>query len=203
MDLNLEAAFDEPVDLSHEFESRADISSGQSFSRCRPVSFTGRLERAELGFLLTGRLDSPASSHAPAASRPCRSSGRTRPPGSSCPRTRSRSRSPSPPRSRPTEGARDRKAAKGAEKTGRRGRRALGGGSRRRLLRRSRRPVRPPHRGAAPARAPDEGALPRRLPGPLPAVRGRPQRSPRAPARRPRTGAGASLKTLLQHDDKN
>lgn len=56
MDLNLEAAFDEPVDLSHEFEipcGRLDRPEVLSLS---PVSFTGRLERADPGFLLSGRL---------------------------------------------------------------------------------------------------------------------------------------------------
>lgn len=57
MDLNLEAAFDEPVDLSHEFEIPSGHLERPELLSLSPVSFTGRLERAELGFLLTGRLD--------------------------------------------------------------------------------------------------------------------------------------------------
>ena len=57
MDLNLEAAFDEPVDLSHEFEIPTGHLERPELLSLSPVSFTGRLERADLGFLLTGRLD--------------------------------------------------------------------------------------------------------------------------------------------------
>ena len=56
MDLNLETAFDEPVDLSHEFEIPSGRLERPELLSLSPVSFTGRLERAELGFLLTGHL---------------------------------------------------------------------------------------------------------------------------------------------------
>jgi uncharacterized protein len=56
MDLNLETAFDEPVDLSHEFEIPSGRLERPEVLSLSPVSFTGRLERADLGFLLTGRL---------------------------------------------------------------------------------------------------------------------------------------------------
>ncbi|MGA7991276.1 MAG: DUF177 domain-containing protein [Thermoanaerobaculia bacterium] len=56
MDLNLEAAFDEPVDLSHEFEIPSGRLERPELLSLSPVSFTGRLERAEPGFLLTGRV---------------------------------------------------------------------------------------------------------------------------------------------------
>ncbi len=56
MDLNLETAFDEPVDLSHEFEIPSGRLERPELLSLSPVSFTGRLERADLGFLLAGRL---------------------------------------------------------------------------------------------------------------------------------------------------
>ncbi len=56
MDLNLEAAFDEPVDLSHEFEIPSGRLERPELLSLSPVSFTGRLEHAEPGFLLSGRL---------------------------------------------------------------------------------------------------------------------------------------------------
>jgi uncharacterized protein len=56
MDLNLEAAFDEPVDLSHGFEIPSRRLERPELLELSPVSFTGRLERAELGFVLQGRL---------------------------------------------------------------------------------------------------------------------------------------------------
>jgi uncharacterized protein len=56
MDLNLETAFDEPVDLSHEFEIPSGRLERPELVSLSPVSFTGRLERADLGFVLTGRL---------------------------------------------------------------------------------------------------------------------------------------------------
>jgi uncharacterized protein len=56
MDLNLEAAFDEPVDLSHEFEIPTGRLDRPELLSLSPVAFTGRLERAELGFLLNGEL---------------------------------------------------------------------------------------------------------------------------------------------------
>jgi uncharacterized protein len=56
MDLNLETAFDEPVDLSHEFEIPSGRLERVELLSLSPVSFTGRLERVDLGFVLTGRL---------------------------------------------------------------------------------------------------------------------------------------------------
>jgi uncharacterized protein len=56
MDLNLETAFDEPVDLSHEFEIPGGRLERPELLSLSPVSFTGRLERADVGFLLTGHL---------------------------------------------------------------------------------------------------------------------------------------------------
>jgi uncharacterized protein len=56
MDLNLETAFDEPVDLSHEFEIPSGRLERPELLSLSPVTFTGRLERADLGFLLAGRL---------------------------------------------------------------------------------------------------------------------------------------------------
>lgn len=56
MDLNLEAAFDEPVDLSHEFEIPSGRLERPELLSLSPVSFTGRLERAEPGFILSGRV---------------------------------------------------------------------------------------------------------------------------------------------------
>ena len=56
MDLNLETAFDEPVDLSHEFEIPSGRLERPELLSLSPVSFTGRLERADPGFLLEGRL---------------------------------------------------------------------------------------------------------------------------------------------------
>ena len=56
MDLNLETAFDEPVDLSHEFEIPSGRLERPELLSLSPVLFTGRLERADLGFVLAGRL---------------------------------------------------------------------------------------------------------------------------------------------------
>jgi uncharacterized protein len=56
MDLNLETAFDEPVDLSHEFEIPSGRLDRPELLSLSPVSFNGRLERADPGFLLEGRL---------------------------------------------------------------------------------------------------------------------------------------------------
>jgi uncharacterized protein len=56
MDLNLEAAFDEPVDLSHDFEIPSGRLERPELLSLSPVSFTGRLERAEPGFILRGRV---------------------------------------------------------------------------------------------------------------------------------------------------
>src|SRR5512144_301903 len=56
MDLNLETAFDEPVDLSHEFEIPSGRLERPELVSLSPVSFTGRLERVDPGFVLTGRI---------------------------------------------------------------------------------------------------------------------------------------------------
>lgn len=56
MDLNLEAAFDEPVDLSHEFEIPSGRLERPELLSLSPVSFTGRLERVDPGFVLAGHL---------------------------------------------------------------------------------------------------------------------------------------------------
>jgi len=56
MDLNLEAAFDEPVDLSHQFDFPAASLARPEVVSLSPVSFTGRLERLGSGFVLNGRV---------------------------------------------------------------------------------------------------------------------------------------------------
>jgi uncharacterized protein len=56
MDLNLEAAFDEPVDLSHQFDFPAGSLARPELVSLSSVSFTGRLERHETGFVLNGRV---------------------------------------------------------------------------------------------------------------------------------------------------
>jgi uncharacterized protein len=56
MDLNLEAAFDEPVDLSHQFDFPAAHLARPELVSLSPVSFEGRLERQGSGFVLNGRV---------------------------------------------------------------------------------------------------------------------------------------------------
>jgi uncharacterized protein len=56
MDLNLEAAFDEPIDLSHQFDFPAAGLARPELVSLSYVSFTGRLERQEPGFVLNGRV---------------------------------------------------------------------------------------------------------------------------------------------------
>jgi len=56
MDLNLEAAFDEPVDLSHQFDFPAGSLARPELVSLSPVTFTGRLERQGSGFVLNGRV---------------------------------------------------------------------------------------------------------------------------------------------------
>jgi uncharacterized protein len=56
MDLNLEAAFDQPVDLSHQFDFPAGSLARPELVSLSPVTFTGRLERQGPGFLLNGRV---------------------------------------------------------------------------------------------------------------------------------------------------
>jgi len=57
MDLNLEAAFDEPVDLSHQFDFPAGSLARPELVSLSPVTFAGRLERQGTGFVLNGRVD--------------------------------------------------------------------------------------------------------------------------------------------------
>ncbi len=54
MDLNLEAAFDEPIALSHQFDFPAAVLARPELLSLSAVSFTGRLERQEPGFVLNG-----------------------------------------------------------------------------------------------------------------------------------------------------
>jgi len=56
MDLNLEAAFDEPIDLSHQFDFPAAGLARPDLVSLSYVSFTGRLERQEPGFVLNGHV---------------------------------------------------------------------------------------------------------------------------------------------------
>ena len=56
MDLNLEAAFDEPIDLSHQFDFPAAVLARPELVSLSAVSFTGRLERQEPGFVLNGQV---------------------------------------------------------------------------------------------------------------------------------------------------
>ena len=56
MDLNLEAAFDQPIDLSHQFDFPAAVLARPEVVSLSGVTFTGRLERQELGFVLNGRV---------------------------------------------------------------------------------------------------------------------------------------------------
>ena len=56
MDLNLEAAFDQPVDLSHQFDFPAGSLARPELVSLSPVTFTGRLERQGPGFVLNGRV---------------------------------------------------------------------------------------------------------------------------------------------------
>ncbi len=56
MNLNLEAAFDEPVDLSHQFDFPAASLARPELVSLSAVSFTGRLERQGPGFVLNGRV---------------------------------------------------------------------------------------------------------------------------------------------------
>ncbi|MGZ5382060.1 MAG: hypothetical protein ACXWFQ_09360, partial [Thermoanaerobaculia bacterium] len=56
MDLDLEAAFDQPVDLSHQFDFPAGSLARPELVSLSPVTFTGRLERQGPGFVLNGRV---------------------------------------------------------------------------------------------------------------------------------------------------
>ncbi|HEV8269554.1 MAG TPA: DUF177 domain-containing protein [Thermoanaerobaculia bacterium] len=57
MDLNLELAFDEPVDLSHTFEISKEKLGREELLSLQPVRFSGRLMKTDPGFALTGRIE--------------------------------------------------------------------------------------------------------------------------------------------------
>lgn len=57
MDLDLEKALDEPVDLSHRFDVPAERLQRAELLSLAPVAFSGRLRRAEPGFVLDGKLE--------------------------------------------------------------------------------------------------------------------------------------------------
>ena len=57
MDLNLEQAFEEPIDLSHVFEVPPERLSRPELVSLAPVRFKGRLEKADTGFHLDGTLE--------------------------------------------------------------------------------------------------------------------------------------------------
>ena len=56
MELNLEQAFDGPVDLSSRFEIPLSVLDRPELLSLGPVEFAGRLQRMESGFLLRGNL---------------------------------------------------------------------------------------------------------------------------------------------------
>lgn len=56
MELNLEQAFEEPVDLSHQFDVPSERLEREELLSLGPVSFRGRLQRADSGFVLSGQL---------------------------------------------------------------------------------------------------------------------------------------------------
>lgn len=56
MELDLEQAFEEPVDLSHTFEIPKERLDRPELLSLDPVRFEGRLSRTDLGFLLEGTL---------------------------------------------------------------------------------------------------------------------------------------------------
>lgn len=57
MDLDLEKALDEPVDLSHQFDVLGERLERSELLSISPARFSGRLRRAEPGFVLDGRLE--------------------------------------------------------------------------------------------------------------------------------------------------
>ena len=57
MDLDLEKALDEPVDLSHQFDVPGERLERSELLSLTPARFSGRLRRADPGFLLEGRLE--------------------------------------------------------------------------------------------------------------------------------------------------
>jgi uncharacterized protein len=56
MDLDLEKALDEPVDLSQQFDLPSERLDRTELLSLSPVLFAGRLRRAEPGFILDGQL---------------------------------------------------------------------------------------------------------------------------------------------------
>ncbi len=56
MNLNLEQAFDEPVDLSHDLELSRESLARPELTGLQPISFRGRLQRTDPGFVLTGKM---------------------------------------------------------------------------------------------------------------------------------------------------
>ncbi len=57
MELNLEEAFDGPVDLSHRFEISAERLDRPELLQLEPVFFTGRLFKVHPGFALEGEVE--------------------------------------------------------------------------------------------------------------------------------------------------
>ncbi|HQR45923.1 MAG TPA: DUF177 domain-containing protein [Thermoanaerobaculia bacterium] len=57
MDLDLEKALDEPLDLSQQFDLSGERLGRAELLSVSPVRFSGRLRRAEPGFVLEGRLE--------------------------------------------------------------------------------------------------------------------------------------------------
>ena len=56
MELNLEEAFDGPVDLSHRFEISAERLDRPELLEIQPVLFTGVLTKDHPGFVLEGEI---------------------------------------------------------------------------------------------------------------------------------------------------
>ena len=57
MELNLEEAFDGPVDLSHRFEISSERLDRPELLRVEPILFSGRLTKAHPGFVLDGEIE--------------------------------------------------------------------------------------------------------------------------------------------------
>jgi len=57
MDLDLEKALDEPLDLSQQFVLTGERLERDELLSLSPVRFSGRLRRADPGFILEGRLE--------------------------------------------------------------------------------------------------------------------------------------------------
>ena len=57
MELNLEQAFEEPIDLSHVFDVPAARLERPELLSLQPVKFEGHLEKADTGFHLSGTLE--------------------------------------------------------------------------------------------------------------------------------------------------